>query len=178
MGIPLSSLEEKCCEYLNSLDTIDFDNYKEDKSMSSVDRILECKDKYFFIEEKSFLLDYFRLAGQKSKYRFAPVDGEITDEFLEKISILDIEVKQQLFYRAMAEKSLSSDEKVKDTTFFLCNDNDFCNEKVKNSKTIYLYCKTGTHADKIANIIFNSISKKNKIIECSRLEKFLQIAKC
>lgn len=174
MGISLSSISEGCCEYLNRLNTIDFDNYKKDKNMSSVDRILECNDKYIFIEEKSFLLEYFRLAGQKSQCKFAPVNGEITDEFLEKISTLDIEVKQQLFYKAMAEKSLSSDEKVKDTTFILCADDNFCNNKVKNAKTIYLYCETKTHVDKIANIIFNSISKKNKIIECSRIEKFLQ----
>ena len=119
MGIPLSSISEGCCDFLNSLNTIDFDNYKKDKSMSSVDHVLECNEKYFFIEEKSFLLDYFRLAGQKSTCKFVPVDGEITDKFLEKIATLDSEIKQQLFYKAMAEKSLSSDEKVKDTTFIL-----------------------------------------------------------
>ncbi|MEA1955533.1 MAG: hypothetical protein U9N02_03460 [Campylobacterota bacterium] len=175
MGIPLKSLEEKCCEFLNSLDTLNLDEYKKDKTMSSIDNILECKDKYLFIEEKSFLLDYFRLAGKRCKYEFIPKDAEISDEFLEKISTLDIEIKQQLFYKAMYEKTLTSDEKVKDTTFILCNDDNFCNEKIKKSKTIYLYCKTGTHADKIANIIFNSNSKKNKIVECNRLEKYIQI---
>ena len=178
MGISLASISEGCCDYLNSLNTIDFDSYKKDKSMSSVDRILECNDKYIFIEEKSFLLDYFRLAGQKCQYDFVPINNEISDAFLEKISALDIEVKKQLFYRAMAEKSLSSDEKVKDTTFILCNDDKFCNNKIKNSKTIYVHCKTNKHVDKIANIVFNSNSKKNKIIECNKLEKYLQVINC
>ncbi len=178
MGISLSSISEDCCEYLNGLETIDFDKYKEDKTMSSVDRILECEDKYIFIEEKSFLLDYFRLAGQKAKHKFIPENGEISDDFLEKISTLDPDIKQQLFYKAMAEKSLSSDEKVRDTTFILCTDDEFCNKKVKNSKTIYLYCETNTPADKIANIVFNSISKKNKVIECSKLEKYLKTINC
>jgi len=178
VGISLSSISEGCCDYLNSLDTIDFDEYKKDKSISSVDRILECKDKYIFIEEKSFILDYFRLAGQKSKSKFVPMDGEISDDFLEKISTLDIEVKQQLFYKAMAEKTLSSVDKVKDTVFALSKDDDFYDEKVKKSNTIYLYCKSNTHADKLANIVFNAQSKKDKIIECDRLERFLQITNC
>jgi len=178
VGISLSSISEDCCEYLNSLQTIDFDKYKEDKTMSSVDRILECEDKYIFIEEKSFLLDYFRLAGQKAKCNFIPVNDEISDNFLEKISDLNIDIKQQLFYKAIAEKSLTSDEKVHATTFILCTDDSFCNEKVKNSKTVYLYCETNTPADRIANLVFNSMSKKNKVIECSKLEKYLKTINC
>jgi len=178
VGIHLNSLKEGCCKYLNSLDTLDLDTYKEDKTMSSVDKILECDDKYIFIEEKSFLLDYFRLAGKKCKYEFIPKNGEISDKFLEKVSTLDIEIKKQLFYKAVAEKSLSSNEKTRDTTFILCNDDKFCNEKIRKSKIIYLYCKTGTPVDKIANIIFNSASKKDKSIECSKLEKYLEKISC
>ena len=59
MGISLNKLTEGCCEKLNSLNAINFDEYKNDKTMSSVDRVLECSDKYILIEEKSFLLDYF-----------------------------------------------------------------------------------------------------------------------
>jgi len=174
----LSSLEEGCCEILNELKTIDFDEYKKDKTIASVDRILECNDKYIFIEEKSFLLDYFRLAGKESKSPFIPENGIIRKDFLELISKLDVVVKEKLFYKAMAEKTLSSTDKIKDTVYTLCKDDNFCDAKVKNAKTIYLYCKTGTPADKIASLIFNSQKRKDKIIECCQLKRYLENNGC
>lgn len=56
MGISLKSLSEGCCEYLESLGCINLDEEKEDKTMSSVDKVLECDDKYIFIEEKKFFI--------------------------------------------------------------------------------------------------------------------------
>ena len=73
MGISLSSLSEGCCDRLNSLTTIDLDEYKKNKSNSSIDRLLECSDKYILIEEKSFLLDYFRLAAIEAKIKLLNV---------------------------------------------------------------------------------------------------------
>lgn len=51
-------------------------------------------------------------------------------------------------------------------------------DEYKSVKTVYLYCKTGTPADKIANLIFNSQKRKDKIIECSQLEKYLEQNSC
>ena len=39
MGISLKSLSEGCCEYLESLGCINLDEEKEDKTMSSVDKV-------------------------------------------------------------------------------------------------------------------------------------------
>lgn len=178
MGIHLSTLEENCCEYLNSLDTVNLDKYKSDKTMSSVDRVLECDDKYIFIEEKSFVLDYFRLAGKKAKCNLIPKDNIIEDEFIDKITELDKDIKKQLLYKAISDKLLSSSDKIKDTVFMLCKDENFCDDKIKNSNTIYLYCSGGEPLNRFFNLVFNSKKHKNKIIECNDLEKYLKIKGC
>ena len=180
MGIPLKRLTEGCCETLNELDTLDLDSYKSDKSMSSVDNLLECTDKYIFIEEKSFLLDYYRLAGEEIDSYLKPVDGQITDEFLKKISKLDREVKKRLMYQALYEKTVSSVDKVKDTTFLLCGDDAFCNEKVKRAITIYLYCQSGEPIDKLLTKVFDlkKTKSRDKFVACKDLIKTLERKGC
>lgn len=179
MGIHLSDLEEGCCNKLNSLKTINLDKYKKDKSSSSIDRLLECNDKYILIEEKSFLLDYFRLAAQEAKIKYAPQDGIIEDSFLETIKELPREIKEKTMYKSFSEKTLSSADKIKDTVIMLCQDEKFCNDKIKKSEIIYLYCNSNhLHVDKLLNIIFNSKRAKQKIVECSKLDKYLEKKQC
>jgi len=179
VGIPLNILAEGCCDSLNKLSTINLDDYKKNKSNSSIDRLLECDDKYILIEEKSFLLDYFRLASQEAKVTFLPKDNYIEDEFLESIKVLPRDIKEKIMYKSFSEKTLSSADKIKDTVIMLCQDEKFCNDKVKNSEIIYLYCNSNnTHVDKLLNIIFNSKKAKQKIVECSKLDKYLEFKKC
>lgn len=180
MGIPLNSLTEDCCQVLKDLKPLDLDNYKSDKSMSSVDNILECDDKYIFIEEKSFLLDYYRLAGVEIDSYLKPINGEISDDFLENIAKLDKEVKKRLMYQSLYEKTISSVDKVKDTTFILCTDDDFCNQKVKNALTFYLYCESGTPIDRLLIRVFNlkKAKSKDKFVACKNLIKRLESKGC
>lgn len=179
MGISLDTLTEGCCESLNKLSTTNLDKYKSDKSSSSIDRLLECDDKYILIEEKSFLLDYFRLAAQEAKVKFQPKNGNIEDTFLERIKELPKEIKEKIMYKSFSEKTLSSADKIKDTIILLCQDDKFCNEKIKKSEIIYLYCNSNNlHVDKLLNIIFNSKKAKQKIVECYKLDKYLEIKKC
>lgn len=179
MGIPLNSLSEGCCKELNTLQTIDFDKYKKNKSSSSVDKVLECNHKYILIEEKSFLLDYFRLAAKECNIKFAPINGFIEDTFLAKIRELERDVKEKIMYKSFSEKTLSSADKIKDTVISLCLDENFCNEKVQKSEIIYLYCKSShSHIDKLLNIVFNSKKAQQKIIECEKLNRYLEIKKC
>lgn len=177
MGISLKSLSEGCCEYLESLGCINLDEEKEDKTMSSVDKVLECDDKYVFIEEKSFLLEYFRLAGERNNTKFCPKNGIVTDDFLDNISKLQTETKKELMYKALADKLLSISDKVRDTTLILSN-KDNANEKLKNAETIYLYCKSGTPIDAILSITFNSKNHREKIIACCDLQKYLEKKGC
>lgn len=179
MGLSLSTLTEGCCEGLNKLSTINLDEYKSDKCSSSIDKLVECNDKYILIEEKSFLLDYFRLAAQEAEIKFQPIDGRIEDTFLETIKELPKEIKEKVMYKSFSEKTLSSADKIKDTMILLCQDEKFCNEKIKKSEIIYLYCNSNTlHVDKLLNIIFNSKKAKQKIIECSKLDKYLKLKAC
>ncbi|WP_321470147.1 hypothetical protein [Halarcobacter sp.] len=173
MGICLDKIKEGCCKDLKSLNPIDLDSYKKDKRMSSVDNVLECSDKFIFIEEKSFILDFFRLSAKRMKIRFKPEDNIISDEFLDNISHLEKEEKKELFYKSIADKTLSLSEKIKDTTMILCKDDAFCDEKIKKTSTIYLYCKSGLEIDKLFSITFNSKKQREKIIECTDLKKYL-----
>ncbi len=180
MGIPLNKLTEGCCKSLDDLKPLDLDKYKPDKSMSSVDNILECDDKYIFIEEKSFLLDYYRLAGEEIDGYLKPINNQISDEFLDKISKLDKEVKKRLMYQSLYEKTVSSVDKVKDTTFILCGDDAFCNKKVKNAITIYLYCQSGEPIDKLLTKVFDlkRAKSKDKFVACKNLIKILEDKGC
>ena len=177
MGISLKSLSEGCCEYLESLGCINLDEEKEDKRMSSVDKVLECDDKYIFIEEKSFLLEYFRLAGERNKTKFCPQNGMVTDEFLNSISELNIETKKELMNKAFSDKLLSIGDKVKDTTLILY-DKKAGKEKLKNSKIVYLYCNSGTPIDRLLSITFNSGKHKEKVVACCDLHKYLEKKGC
>ncbi len=180
MGIPLKKLTEGCCPSLKDLNPLNLDAYKSDKAMSSVDNVLDCDDKYIFIEEKSFLLDYYRLAGEEIDNYLKPVNEEISDEFLQKISKLDKEVKKKLMYQALYEKTISSVDKVKDTTFILCGDDAFCNEKVKNAITIYLYCQSGEPVDELLTKVFNlkKAKSRDKFVACKDLIKILERKGC
>lgn len=179
MGICIKSISEGCCDYLESLNPLKLDEYKQDKQMSSVDNVLECNEKYIFIEEKSFLLEYFRLAGKKVNEKLIPDEnGLITDDFLETISKIENSDKKALFNKAVSDKLLSMTDKIKDTTFMLCKDDKFCDDKIKNAKTIYLYCKSSHPIDSLISIVFNSKNHKEKIISCSDLEKYLTKQGC
>lgn len=179
MGIRIKDISENCCKYLEGLNPLKLDEYKDDKSMSSIDNILECQDKYIFIEEKSFLLEYFRLAGKKVNKNIIPdKDGNITDDFLDTISTISTSDKKALFHKAVSDKLLSLTNKIKDTTFILCKDDSFCDKKIKNAKTVYLYCKSGHPIDGILSIVFNAKQHKEKIIACNDLEKYLKLQGC
>jgi hypothetical protein len=177
VGISLKSLSEGCCEYLESLGCINLDKEKEDKTMSSVDKVLECHDKYIFIEEKSFLLEYFNLAAKKINISFCPKDGIIEDEFLEDISQLQKETKKELMNKAFADKLLSISDKVKDTTLILFEKAN-SKEKLKNARMIYLYCHSGTPIDTLLSLTFNKQKHKEKIIACKDLENYLKKQGC
>lgn len=183
MGIPLSSLSEGCCEELNSLPKVKLDEYKVNKSMSSVDNILECDDKYIFIEEKSFLLDYYRLAGKRCNQHFHPINGEIPEDFLRSISKLDKTEKKELMYKACFDKALSHDDKLRDTMTILYGDDAFCNIKTAKSITVYLYCKGVSLAEdenmsSYISLIFSSKIGNKKLVECNQLSRFLEKQKC
>ncbi len=180
MGILVTELGEGCCEHLEKRDDkIYLDEYKKkDKqyaSKASIDYLIECKDKYILIEEKSFIIHYLRLAGEEIEENFKTKDGEINDEFLDKLKNLNRDKKEKIGYKSAFDMILSSFDKIKDTMVLLYDDDKFKNEKIKDAKIVYLYCKPKDFPQfKIFNILFNRKSSMRKIVECSDFPNFLE----
>lgn len=174
MGVCISSLEEGCCEYLNNLGCIDGDALSDTEP--TVDNILECDDKYVLIEEKSFLLDFFRKSCKdRKKFSDFIKNRILEDDFFDFLNTLDKKEKSTLFRQCSLELLEEIPRKVTTTLAYLED-----TEKTKNSKNVILYCNSGTEIDKIASIIFARYNneEKNTVIECKQLEKFLQVKGC
>jgi len=174
VGVRISDLEEKCCDYLTSLSPIDGDSL--DDSKKTVDNILECDDKYILIEEKSFILDFFRKAciGRKKFSHFIK-DGMIEDRFFDFLATLNKVEKHKIFKKSIYELLEVMPEKVKTTLNHLEDEN-----KISNSLNVILYCKSETEIDTIASILFARYNneEENTVLECQKLEKFLRQKGC
>ena len=174
MGICIKTLEEDCCNYLNRLDTIDGDEFTKNKP--TIDNILTCSDKYILIEEKSFLLNFFRKACKgKRKFNSFIKDGELKDSLFDFLATLSKDEKHSIFKESSSELLSEIPEKVKVTQQYLDDEN-----KVKNSKNVILYCNSGTEIDRMASIIFAKYNneEENTVLECQKLEKFLKVKGC
>ena len=174
MGVRISDLEEKCCDYLTSLSPVSGDDL--DSNQKTVDNILECSDKYILIEEKSFILDFFRKVciGRKRFSHFIK-DGILGDDFFVFLDTIDKKEKSYIFRKSALELLEAIPDKVRTTLVYL-------EDKVKilNSLNVILYCKSETEIDKIASILFARYNneEENTVLECDKLEKFLQHKGC
>ena len=174
MGICIESLEEDCCSYLNELDTIDGDSFTDNKP--TIDKILVCNDKYVLIEEKSFLLNFFRNACKgKRKFSSFIKNGELDDSLFEFLGTLSKSEKRSIFKESSLKLLEEIPEKIKITNQYLKN-----KEKIQNSKNVILYCNSGTEIDRMASIIFAKYNneEENTVLECQKLEKFLKKKEC
>ena len=174
MGVCISSLEEGCCNYLTSLSPIDGDSL--DSSKKTVDNVLECDDKYILIEEKSFILDFFRKAciGRKKFSHFIK-DGILEDEFFDFLGTLNEVEKHEVFEKSALGLLDVMPAKVGTTLTYLKD-----KTKVSNSLNVILYCKSETEIDRLASILFARYNneEENTVIECQKLEKFLKLKGC
>ena len=174
MGVCIKQLEEGCCEYLTSLSPLDGD--KKNQNKKTIDNILECDDKYILIEEKSFILDFYRKSCQgRKKFSHFIQDGKLEDDFFDFLDTLTNAEKSQIFQNSALELLEVMPEKVETSLSDLPN-----KEKVQNSLNIILYCKSDTEIDKIASILFARYNneEENTVIECQKLEKFLKSKEC
>ena len=181
MGIHLKDLEEGCCDkYPTSLTYLNGD--KLDANRATCDKIIECDDKYILVEEKSFLLGFLDACCDemnKSLGSFMDTDM-INDELIDSINAhFTLEEKKRIFAESVTSLFMSSLAKVSNTTHILATDYD--NNKSKNMPIVYLYCESGKSAiDKLASLSLMKYKneKKQVIIECGKLEKFLQKKEC
>lgn len=180
MGIHLDNLKEGCCEYPTSLSYLDGDTF--DPNRATCDKIIECNDKYILVEEKSFVLGFFNACCAEKKKSLGNFlqEGILNDKL---ICFIDdnftLEEKKRIFAENVVQLFMSSLEKVSNTTHILAT--NYNTDKSKNMPIIYLYCKSGQ--SKIDKLISLSLAKyknekKQVMVECVKLEKFLELKGC
>ncbi len=180
MGIHLNHLQEGCCKYPSHLSYLDGDEF--DANRATCDKIIECNDKYILVEEKSFVLGFFNVCCEEKKTSLGKFmkDGIIDDSF---ISFIDdnysAEERKRIFAESVTRLFMSSLDKVSNTTHILATQHDA--RMSKNMPIIYLYCKSGkSPIDRLATLSLAKYKneKKQVMVECSKLEKFLKMKAC
>ncbi len=181
MGIHLKDLKEGCCDkYPTSLAYLDGDKF--DANRATCDKIIECSDKYILVEEKSFLLGFLNACcDEKGKSLGSFIDSDIiNDELIAFVGTnFTLEEKKRIFAESVTRLFMSSLDKVSNTTHILAT--NYNNDKSKNMPIVYLYCKSGKSAiDTLASLSLAKYKneKKQVMIECGKLEKFLQKKEC
>ncbi|MEA2028985.1 MAG: hypothetical protein U9N49_08415 [Campylobacterota bacterium] len=180
MGIHIEALKEGCCEYPTQLNFLDGDAF--DANRATCDKVIECDDKYILVEEKSFIFGFFDSCCQEKKKSIGAFieDGKLSDRL---ISFIDenytLEEKRRVFAESVTKLFISSLDKVSNTTHILAT--EYNSDKSKNMPIIYLYCKSGkSPIDRLATLSLSKYKneKKQVMVECSKLEKFLEIKGC
>ncbi len=181
MGIRLNNLQEGCCDkYPSHLSYFYGDSF--DANRPTCDRIIDCQDKYILVEEKSFLLGFLNDACKEAGTHL----GAFIDDFIIKDDIIDfidesftLDAKKRIFAESVTTLFMSSLEKVSNTTHILATKYDA--DKSSNMPIIYLYCNSGkSKIDKLASLSLAKYKneKKQVMVECDKLEKFLQQKGC
>jgi hypothetical protein len=174
VGIRIGDLEEGCCDYLNDLSPVKGDSL--DQQRKTVDNIVECDDKYILIEEKSFILDFYRQAcvGRKKFSHFIN-DGILIDDFFVFLGGINKKEKREIFKKSALDLLEAMPKKIETTLTYLSD-----KVKISNSSNVILYCKSETEVDKIASIVFAKYNneEENTVIECQKLERYLQTKGC
>lgn len=179
MGIPLETLKEGCCAYPSSITKI-IDGDSLDHNGSTCDKVIECDDKYILVEEKSFLLGFFTaccLEQNRSLGDFLSSDI-LDDALFDLIDTIGADAKRRLFAESITALFMSSLAKASNTTHILATRHN--SNKTSDMPIIFLYCKSGKPIDKLASLVLSKLKneKKQVMVECKQLEKFLQKKGC
>lgn len=181
MGIHLDSLKEGCCDkYPSSLSYLDGDLF--DANRATCDKIIECDERYILVEEKSFVLGFFNACCKERGKNISTFmqEGVLTDDLIAFIDEnFSLDEKKRIFAESVTTLFISSLDKVSNTTHILATEYD--RDKSKNMPIIYLYCKSGkSKIDKLASISLAKYKneKKQVMVECDKLENFLEKREC
>ena len=177
MGIFVSSLQEGCCDSsLENFSPIDGDAL--DSVGSTCDKIIECHEKYYLIEEKSLLMGFFDLSLKEiseSLEDYKYIENNMSylkiDEIINKIQALHSETKKRLLAENINNMLMTSLKKVSNTTEILVK--QFDSSKTSNMPIFYLYCKSGKSIDRVMSN-YLSRNRKNIFIDCNRLKEKLE----
>ena len=176
MAIPLKNITEGCCDtHLAKFIILDGDAL--DPQGSTIDKVIECKDRYYLIEEKSILLDFFNKVCKKRKmkfhnFKYTEQNCEYFDftQISEQLNEMSLEEKQALFNESIIDMIGSSGKKASNTTDILNKKYD--NTKTSNMPMIYLYCNSGKAIDKIVQRVLQK--RKITFFECQKLRAKLE----
>ena len=183
MAIPISNIQEGCCDIaLNSFTVHDGDSL--DSVGSTCDKIIECRNTYILVEEKSLLFSFFDKCCKELdkdletyKYREEEITYLKINEVMTLVHTLSEDVKKRVLAENLATLLMTSGKKVSNTTQILCRSSNFNSEKAKNMPIFYLYCKSGKPIDRIMSS-WLSRNRKNIFIECSVLTNKLVTLGC
>jgi len=181
VGIYLDKLTEGCCDkYPSSLSYLDGDDF--DANRATCDKIIECQSKYILVEEKSFLLGFFDACCKEAHSNLGAFshNGIIDDSIIQFIDEnFTLDEKKRIFAETVTTLFISSLNKVSNTTHILATKYNI--DKSRNMPIIYLYCKSGkSKIDRLASLSLAKYKneKKQVLVECDKLEKFLQQKGC
>ena len=177
MDISVKSVKEKCCDsHLIPYITIDMDGL--DDVGSTFDKVIECQDKYYLVEEKSItfsFLDNCCREVNKSvddyKYFEDNIEYLKIDEVIQVIQTINIEVKKRILSDSIVNLINDSPKKASNTTDIL--NKQFNNQKTRDMPIFYLYCNSGTPIDMIIHRLLTKY-KRTFFIECLKLKEKLE----
>lgn len=177
MAIPLKSLKEKCCDsHLASFSVMEMDCL--DNVGSTCDKVIECEDKYYLVEEKSITLSFLdaccselNLKLDDYKYIEAEVSYLKINDIVELIQAMHVEVKKRILSDTIVNMTNTSAKKASNTTDIL--NKQFNNQKTSNMSAFYLYCNSRHPIDDLIHRLLTRY-KKTIFIECLKLKEKLE----
>ena len=177
MDIPVKSIKEKCCdEHLEPFHVIEMDRL--DDIGSTCDKVIECRDKYYLVEEKSivfsFLDNFCREIGQnvdEYKYKIDGIEYLRIHDIIALMHSVDIEVKKRLLSDSIVNLIHDSAKKSSNTTDILTK--KFNAQKTSDMPVFYLYCDSRTDFDAIIHRLLTKY-KRTFFIECLKLKEKLE----
>ena len=177
MAIPIRSIKEKCCDStLTSFSIIEMDEL--DNVGSTCDKVIECQDKYYLVEEKSITLSFLHNCCKEIKKDFDSYkyeDDNVTylkiDEVIRLIQPMHVEVKRRILSDTIVNLISTSAKKASNTTDIL--NKESYSLRTSNMSVFYLYCNSGTPIDMIIHTLLSKY-KKTIFIECLKLKEKLE----
>ena len=179
MAISITSIKEKCCDselsqftIINGDKEVKLYNKINKSNYKSIDKVIECKDKYYLVEEKSIALGFLDRCCEEKEFDTYKSNGilNITKLIKDKIQPLDINIKKQKLQDTINDLLDSQSGKISGMTYLL--NKQFDNSKTSNMPIFYLYCNSGKEIDMIINRVLQL--KRTPFIECQRLKQKLQ----
>ena len=177
MAIPIKNIKQGCCDtHLSPYSIIDMDCL--DNVGSTCDKVIECQDRYYLVEEKSITLAFLdsccrelNLKFDDYKYINDGIQYLKISEVITLIQSMHIEVKRRILSDTIVNMINTSAKKASNTTDILNKQYD--SNKTSNMPILYLYCNSGTAIDRIIHRVLQKY-KNSMFIECFKLKEKLE----